>query len=125
MTVPFYSTPVAERFHATRHAGCWEEEGPGILRVESESPAAKFRLVLRARVAGGRVAEARFQAYGCPVTIAVGDFIAEYCRGRAAQELALDAAAIRAALEIPEDRTHCALMGEDVIRALRSRMRST
>lgn len=84
------------------------------------TPAARSVLSLALRFdGGGRVADARFRAYGCPSSIAVGAWIAQWSLGRDAAELAmLSAAQLRAELEIPEDRAHCALMGEDALRDL-------
>ncbi len=70
----------------------------------------------------GTVNDARFQAYGCPYTIAVGAWLADWCIGRTTAELATAPfAQLRAALEIPEDRAHCWLMAQDVLRDLASR----
>lgn len=114
-----YSEPVWQRFNTTRHAGAWDGAPADVVTVQAGSPGAKFSLVLHARLADGRVADARFQAYGCPAAIAVGDFVAQWCVNRTAAQLDLTAEQIRATLEIGEEKTHCALMGEDLVRALK------
>lgn len=90
--------------------------------AEAGTAAGKFRLRLEVQVEHGRTVDARFQAYGCPFTIAVGAWLAQWCIGRSLQELAAAPIAdLRAALEIPEDRAHCWLMAQDVLRELSSR----
>jgi len=57
-----------------------------------------------------------------PTTIAVGEWLAEQAQGRAIEDLrGIDAGDIRAALEIPDDRAHCAILGEDVLMQLLKR----
>ncbi|MFP5357885.1 MAG: iron-sulfur cluster assembly scaffold protein [Gammaproteobacteria bacterium] len=112
-----YPPPVWARFAAPRHAG--RLTGPGVHSVEAGSPATSARLNLQLRWEQGRVADCRFLARGCPVTLAVGEWLCERLSGASAAELAaIGAPEIRQALEIPEDKAHCALMGEDVLRSL-------
>ena len=120
---PFgYSEPVWRLFREAPRAGSLD--GPGVLTVEAATPAARSHLRLQVKMSGSRIDDARFQAYGCPTTIAVGAWLAERVPGRDLQELArIDAKMIREALEIPEDRTHCALVGEDAVKSLLSRSR--
>ena len=116
------SAPVWRLFNEAPRAGTLE--GPGVVTGEAATPAARSRVRLQVKMSGSRIDDARFQAYGCPTTIAVGAWLAARVTGRDLQELArIDAKMIREALEIPEDRTHCALVGEDTVRALLSRSR--
>lgn len=121
---PFnYPEPVWERFHGTAFVGRFEPGTPGLVIGEAGTPAARSMLRLEFRVEDGCVSEARFQAYGCPSSIAVGRWIAEFATGKPVQALAgVSASRLRAELEIPDERAHCALMGEDALRAaLKSR----
>jgi NifU-like protein involved in Fe-S cluster formation len=112
-----YAEPIWQRFSAPAHAGVLE--GAGILSAEAGSPAAKSLLRLQLRLGQGVVAQARFKAYGCPTAIAVGEWLAQWLTGKTpAQWQSLSVTEIRQALEIPDDRAHCAIMGEDVVRAL-------
>lgn len=117
---PFgYPEAVWRLFSETPRAGTLE--GPGVLSVEAATPASRSRVRLQVKMLGSRIDDARFQAYGCPTTIAVGAYVAGTVVGREAGQLAaIDAKSIREALEIPEDRTHCALLGEDLVKSLRS-----
>lgn len=115
-----YAAPIWMHFCAPTHAGTVADDA---LRVRVGTRAARGVLELSAIAAQGRVVQARFRAYGCPTTIAVGDWLAGWCERRSAVELlALTAAQVREALEIPESRAHCGLMGEDAARALGARL---
>lgn len=117
---PFgYPAEIWRLFRETPHAGRFADGTAGVVSAEAGTPAARSLLRLSLRFDGDCVAEARFQAYGCPASIAVGAWIAGWVQGRQASELAqLTAATLGAALEIPEDRAHCALLGEDALRAV-------
>ena len=120
---PFgYSDAVWRLFRLTPRAGTLA--GPDTLTGEAATPASRSRLRLQVKMAQTRIGDARFQAYGCPTTIAVGAWLAGRAVGREVAELSgIDAKTIREALEIPEDRTHCALLGEDAVRSLLSQAR--
>lgn len=111
-----YPAPVWRRFREPVHAGTLE----GATVARAGTPASKSLIELAFRIDGeGRVAEARFRAYGCPTTIAVGEWLAEQAQGRAIRDLrGIDAADIRAALEIADDRAHCAILGEELLSKL-------
>ncbi|WP_020648572.1 iron-sulfur cluster assembly scaffold protein [Solimonas variicoloris] len=117
-----YREPIWARFRAPRHGGRLPDGGR-LLEAQAGSPAAHSVLRLQLGLDGTTVARVRFQAYGCPTAIAVGEWLAEQLEGQPLTRLAaIDAGAIRDALEIPEDKAHCALMGEDVLRALQQQM---
>ncbi|ROH89201.1 aminotransferase class V-fold PLP-dependent enzyme [Stagnimonas aquatica] len=105
---------------AGEHAGCFPAGTPGLLSLRAENRAAASTLGLQLRLGeDGRVEEARFQALGCPVGIAVGSWLARQTLGQTPAALrALDVRQLRVALEIPEDKLHCALMGEDLLRQI-------
>ncbi|MGH8482255.1 MAG: iron-sulfur cluster assembly scaffold protein [Nevskiaceae bacterium] len=115
---PFgYSDAVWRLFTETPRAG--ELAGPHVRTGTAQTPASRSRLHLQARLAGERIEDARFRAYGCPTAIAVGAWLAERAVGRSLSELAaIGAGEIRQALEIPEARLHCALLGEDAVKSL-------
>lgn len=92
---------------------------PGGISAEAASQASRSQLRLQVKMAGSRIDDARFQAYGCPTTIAVGAWLAGWVVGKDLSDLdRIDAKVIREALEIPDDRTHCALVGEDLVKSL-------
>lgn len=120
---PFgYGAQVWALFRAAPRAGAFADDVPGVLTGQAGTPAARSVLRLQLRLEQGRVADARFKAYGCPTSIAVGAWIADWACGKTAAELArLDARQLREVLEIPDDRAHCALLGEDALKAALSR----
>jgi len=113
-----YSDAVWRLFQQAPRAGNLTDGA--VITGRASTPASKAVLALHVRLDGqGRVADARFQAYGCPTTIAVGAYLADRAVGRRLAELAeLKSVKIRQDLEIPDERAHCALLGEDAIRAL-------
>lgn len=116
---PFaYPAGIWRRFWHAGHAGSLAP-GPGVHCAEAQAVAARAVLELSAGVEQGRVQQMRFRALGDPFVIAVGEYLAAHGSGLALVELsALRAADICAALDIPEDRLHCALLGEDALTAL-------
>lgn len=117
-----YAPTIWRLFRSAPNAGVFADGTSGVISADAGTPAARSVLRLALRFDGDRVAEGRFQAYGCPTTIAVGAWIAGWCAGRTVDELRrLKAADLREALEIPEDRAHCALLGEDALKALLTR----
>ena len=93
-------------------------DNPTLTGIAS-TPANRSQLELQVRMSGPRIEDARFRAYGCPISIAVGAWLAGHAIGRTLPELAtIRAPDIRQALEIPENRLHCALLGEDALKSL-------
>ena len=120
-----YPEPVWQRFVDAPRAGRFDASTPGVVSGRAGTPAARSVLSLQMQFdEHGRVVDARFRAYGCPSSIAVGAWIAEWSLGRSTDDMTgLSASTLRRELEIPEDRAHCALMGEDALRNLLNRYR--
>lgn len=117
-----YPLPVWDRFRQPQHAGRLSAAAQ-MIEAQAGSPATRALLRLQVAVDGAGVRRARFQAYGCPTAIAVGEWLAELLeRQPPAQWPAIGAAQIREALEIGDDKAHCALMGEDALRTLAQKM---
>lgn len=118
---PFgYSPAVWRLFTETPRAGVLH--GSGVLTGIAETRANQNRLQFQVQLQGSRIADARFQAYGCPTTIAVGAWLAEEAIGKTLEVLSsFKAKDIRQTLDIPEDRLHCILMAEDAVKSLRER----
>jgi NifU-like protein involved in Fe-S cluster formation len=115
---PFgYSDAVWRLFTLAPRSGALK--GPQVRTGTATTPVNNSRLQITARVEGDRVEDARFRAFGCPTAIAVGAWLADRAVGRPLTELAaISAAEICQALEIPENRLHCALLGEDAVKSL-------
>ncbi|WP_420465091.1 iron-sulfur cluster assembly scaffold protein [Panacagrimonas sp.] len=92
---------------------------PDVRTIEADSTAHRFRLRVQVKTCRDRIEVARFQALGCPYTIATGAWLTLWLTDRAPAEITRGLLAeLRAALEIPEDRAHCWVMAQDVLRAL-------
>lgn len=115
-----YPEPIWREFlDAGAYAGRLPEAADTLhLRTDDRASGSTLQLHLRVGPAG-QVTEARFQALGCPVGIAVGHWLAREATGKPLAVLRrLAASQLRDALEIPEDKLHCALMGEDLLRRI-------
>lgn len=118
-----YSAPIWRLFNETPRAGDFPTGTPNVTAVQVRTPAGRAVMRLALCCESGRVVDARFRAYGCPTSIAVAAWIAEWSVGRNISELSvLKAEDILQALEISDDRTHCALQGEDLIKAAVGRL---
>ncbi|MCH9829350.1 MAG: iron-sulfur cluster assembly scaffold protein [Gammaproteobacteria bacterium] len=112
-----YPEPVWQLFRQTPRAGRFAPDSGTVLVGEARTPAADSVLRLELLVEDGAVADARFQAHGCPVSIAVGAWLADHSVGRGRAELdMIRSRQLIDTLEIPEDRAHCAFLGEDALR---------
>jgi nitrogen fixation NifU-like protein len=114
---PPWSDAVLEHLRRPRNAGRLPRADPAVGTGEAGDAerGELLRVQLRAGE-DGRVREARFQAFGCPATIAAGSVATELALGRTLAEVrAFDAAAIARPLALPADRVRIA---ELAIRAL-------
>jgi cysteine desulfurase len=113
-----YPPALWRRFVHARHLG--PLTGPGLHAIRQTSPAGSAELLLQLRVAAGRIQACRALALGCPYTLAAADWLAERLQGQPVSALPeMGAAELVAALEIPPEKTHCALMVEDMAQSVR------
>lgn len=109
-----YSAPVWQRF-------CNYPVGRGAAiataySLEVSDRANGVRITLHFNVQRGCMREVRAEVWGCPVAIAVGAWLMESLEQADAQKInTLRADSLIAALEIPPNKHHCALIGEDAI----------
>jgi nitrogen fixation protein NifU and related proteins len=111
-----YSATLVEHFLNPRNAGLMREpDGAGEDEFEGCGDLARVFL----RVRNGRVAEVRFQSYGCGPTIAAASAASELIGGRALEDLVnLKAREIEDALDgLPDDRKHAADVVAGAVRA--------
>jgi NifU-like protein involved in Fe-S cluster formation len=103
-----YSEQTLEHFRHPSHVG--EMAGKDVVSGNGESERCHDFVKVWLRLAGGRVSEARFKAFGCAAAIAAADAAMELCEGRRAEELeALDAGTLEAALGwLPQGKRECA-----------------
>jgi nitrogen fixation protein NifU and related proteins len=111
-----YSATLVDHFLHPRNAGLMREpDGVGMEENADCGDLARFFL----RVRDGRVAEIRFQTYGCGPTIAAASVASELAATRRLDALlVLEPDEVERALDgLPDDRKHAA---EVVARALRA-----
>ena len=111
-----YSAILIDHFRNPRNAGMMRDpDGVGESEHEECTDVARFYL----RVDGGRVAEARFQTYGCGPAIAASSAATELAVGRSLEELAdIAPGSIEAAVGgLPDERRHAAAVVAAALRA--------
>ena len=111
-----YSPTLVDHFLNPRNAGLMRDpDGVGEEEYAGCGDLTRFFL----RVRQGRVAEVRFQTYGCGPTIAAASIASELATGRAVEDLiAIKAQEIEDALDgLPEDRKHAAEVAAGALRA--------
>lgn len=112
-----YSPAVQQRFGSLPGFGR-DTSADLTLRSESRASSAWIELNIRLDTASQAVSQACVRALGCPTTLAVASLVAESLAGKNRhQARRIDAQWLQAQLEIPPQRLHCALMGEDLIRS--------
>ena len=111
-----YSATLVDHFLDPRNAGLMRDaDGTGSDEYAGCGDLTRFYL----RVRDGRLAEARFQAYGCGPTIAAASVATELAAGRTVEHLTLlKAQEIEDALDgLPDDRKHAAEVAAGAMRA--------
>ena len=111
-----YSEILLEHFRSPRNVGLMRD-ADAVGQAEDPSCGDLARFYLRVR--DGRVAEARFQTYGCGPSIAASSLVTELVPGQTVEELdGLTAEQLERALGgLPEDRRHAATVAVAAIRA--------
>jgi len=117
--VSAYPPEVLRHFRDPVGAGRLAPDAAGVASAEARDPEGGQRVRLHVRLgADGRLDDVRFQAFGCPVTIAVASAAVERLRGRArAAALALEPAELAGALGLDPEQ---ARLAELPVRALRA-----
>lgn len=117
-----YSSEVRRRFGAAPAAGRVRADAPGRVAGEGEDRSLNVWVRLELEIVEGVVADARFQAYGCPHTIAAASWTAEWARGRRIEALAeLDVPGLVEHLGVPTEKVGKVLRVEDALRECRRR----
>jgi len=115
LTLP-YSAALQDHLAHPRNAG---ELADANAVAELTNPVCGDRLRLMLRVVNGRIAAARFLAYGCPPTIACGSAITEMLEGMTtAEAAALTRQDLARALDgLPARKTHAAALAIETLHA--------
>jgi len=114
-----YSPEVREHFRRPRRAGAFAPQAPGVGRGRAGRLDDGVVLQIELRHGeDGRIADARFKAYGPPEAIACGSWLSEWVVGRRLDEVAaLRATELARCLALAPEKMGCALIAEDALRA--------
>lgn len=114
-----YSPEVEKRFDApARHGPLLAAAADRVAGAAGDADRG-VHVRFEARVRAGRVAECRFQAYGCPHVIAAASWVAEHAEGRRIDEAGWpDAHGLLARLAAPAHKLGSLLVVEDAYRAM-------
>lgn len=113
-----YSPMILQYFESPLHVGVLDinQPGVGMAVVKSAETGRVIELYVQFDQ-DDRITNATFKACGCPVTIAVAAFVADYLQQRSrldAQQLTAEKIARH--LNIPKSKYHCALLAEDAVK---------
>jgi NifU-like protein involved in Fe-S cluster formation len=113
--VPSYSELVREHFERPQRAG--RLAGPDVRQGAAGSTERGVWVEFSVRVAEGRIADARFRAYGCPHTIAAASWVTQHLIGQPlAQAAELDPLELGETLDAPAEKLGNLLVVEDALR---------
>jgi NifU-like protein involved in Fe-S cluster formation len=113
-----YGSVTARYFDALGRAGELPNGLPGLVSGEAEDRTLHVWVRFQLQLDGGVVRLARFQAFGCPHTVAAASRVAEWLEGRSeAEARALDVRAVCAELAVPVEKLGKLLRIEDAVAA--------
>lgn len=115
-----YSRELLDLFHSAAHAGTLEDATHyGEAGTPGQGPCIRIWL----RVSCGRVAEARWKAWGCPAAIACSVAACRWAEGRLLEELwrvtSEDVAGWVGS--VPEGKEHCQELAAEALRSVTQR----
>jgi nitrogen fixation protein NifU and related proteins len=111
-----YSEKVMDHFHHPRNVGRIDNpDGVGTVG----NPVCGDVMKLYIKVKDGRIADARFQTFGCGAAIATSSMVTELAQGKTLDEaIALSNQEVAAALDgLPPAKMHCSMLGEEALKA--------
>lgn len=124
ITATYYSPLVRELFEHPPAAGVLADDGGRVVRGEAGAPASGAWVRLHLRIDRGRVTDARFQAYGCPHTLAAAAWLAAQLPGRNIESpFPEGASGLAAILDVPSPKLGRLLIVEDALRDAVARWR--
>lgn len=113
-----YSPEVVRRFDAPRGAGELPHGTPGLVSGEACDRSLHVWLRFDLQVTNGVIQTARFQAFGCPHTVAAADLAVEWLEGQPFEVVrTIDAKRLQAALDVPVEKLGKLLRIEDALAA--------
>ena len=113
-----YGPVTARYFDALTRAGELPNSLPGLVSGEAEDRTLHVWVRFQLQIEGGVVRLARFEAFGCPHTVAAASKVAEWLEGRSEREArTLDVKELCADLEVPVEKIGKLLRIEDAVAA--------
>jgi len=113
-----YSSAVMRRFDAPERAGELPTDAPGLVSGQAEDRTLHIWVRFQLQVLDGLVRVARFQAFGCPHTVAAASLVADWLEGQSvAAARGLDVKALCAELAVPVEKLGKLLRIEDALLA--------
>jgi nitrogen fixation NifU-like protein len=114
-----YSDIIRDHFDHPRHVGAFDPGtaavGTGMVGNPFQGDVLKLQIQVNAQ---GVIAAARFKAYGDVPTIAAGSLVTGWLTGRSLAEAGkISNREIAAALALPPEKIHCAVLAEAAIKA--------
>jgi len=118
-------SPLVERYFGNPvGAGRWPAGEGRVAAGEAGSEALGTRVRFELRSDGGVVTEARFQAFGCPHTIAAASWLADHLPGRSLESpMPVPILELARLLEVPTEKMGRLLVVEDALLAAVARAR--
>jgi len=115
-----YSEAVRRYFANPAHAGDLDAAAGNVLLARASDPGSGAVVCLALATDGLRISAMRYRVYGCPHVIAALEYCCERFEGSAVTTLAeFSLANLRAALDVPVEKSGRMLLIEDVIRSIR------
>lgn len=111
-----YSDKVMDHFHHPRNVGAIPDaDGVGTVG----NPVCGDVMKLYLKIADGRIADAKFQTFGCGAAIATSSMVTEMVKGKTIEEaLKLSNRKVAEALDgLPPVKMHCSMLAEDALKA--------
>jgi NifU-like protein involved in Fe-S cluster formation len=111
-----YCAEVLRRFDSPPGAGKIGSDAPGLVAAEAEDRTLNVWIRFQVQVEDGVIRDVRFQAFGCPHTIAAASYAADWLRGRPAAALRqLDVGRVGRDLAVPTEKLGKLLRIEDAL----------
>ncbi len=112
----FFNASVAQHFWHPLNVGVLAQNDANIRSVTIGQEDLGQVLRLQIQLLDGVIAATRFQAYGCPATIATGSWLSEQLKGLSLEQAKnISSQDIVQALELSSDKMHCAFLALDAI----------
>lgn len=113
-----YNALVTEHFHRPRHTPCHRGE-PDVVVGAAGSIEAGVVFRLSAKIKGPHIAELRFEAYGCPYSIAAASLLTQRAVGFSREDASnWSSRALAKEVDLPNEKRGRLLILEDALRDL-------